>query len=157
MEAPTVYRQQIQPGAGWPVPSAPAQGRGRLEVAVIFTSESATMAALRHAGAMAAELAAHIRLLVPQVVPYPLPLTSPPILVDWNERRYQQIAGVSPVETLVEIRLCRDANDAILSALEEHSLVVIGCRRSSWRFARERRVARRLRRDGHQVVVIETE
>jgi len=46
---------------------------------------------------------ARITLLVPQIVPYPLPLTSPPILLDFNERRFRLIAEQAPVETTVRL------------------------------------------------------
>jgi hypothetical protein len=35
-------------------------------------------------------------MIVPQIVPYPLPLTSPPVLVDFNERRLRVIASKLP-------------------------------------------------------------
>ena len=45
---------------------------------------------------------------MPQIVPYPLPLSSPPVLVDFNERRLRVIASNCRVETRVSIYLCRD-------------------------------------------------
>ncbi len=78
----------------------------RLNINVVFTSVDATLAALKEAGRLANNLSAHITLVVLQIVPYPLPLTSP--LVDWNERRFRVIASESPVETMVHLYLCRD-------------------------------------------------
>jgi hypothetical protein len=136
----------------------PAAGRpGLLEVAVVFTSVEATLAALRHAGGLAHRLAGRITLLVPQIVPYPLPLESPPVLIDWNERRFRTIAETSPVDTTVRLYLCRDRDETLQNALERRSLVVVGGPRRWWRFTSERRLARRLRRAGHEVVFIETE
>ena len=57
---------------------------------------------------LANRLSCRITLVVPQVVPFPLPLSSPPVLLDWNERRFRVIASQSPVETEVQIYLCRD-------------------------------------------------
>src|SRR5690242_4428902 len=84
-------------------PIAPTRDESgdRLEVAVVFTSAAGTAAALRKAGSLAENLAARITLVVPKVVPYPLPLESPPVLIDFSERRLQQIAEQSPVETTV--------------------------------------------------------
>ena len=42
------------------------------------------------------------------MVPYPLPLTSPPVLLDFSERQFRVLASQSPVETIVRIYLCRD-------------------------------------------------
>src|SRR5215470_13453064 len=80
----------------------------RLNIDVVFTSVEATLAALKEAGALAGSLGARITLVVPEVVPYPLPLESPPVLLAFNERRFREIAAQSPVETSVQIYLCRD-------------------------------------------------
>ncbi len=127
-----------------------------LAVAVIFTTVAATIAALRQAGALASRLGARITLLAPQIVPYPLPLASPPVLLDFNERRFQLIAEESPVETDVHIYLCRDPLEALRGALPPRSLVVLGGRRRWWP-TREKRLARQLRRAGHEVVFTEME
>ena len=95
-------------------------------------------------------------LVAPQVVPYPLPLTSPPVLLDWNERRLRVIANQSAVETIVRIYLCRDCWQALAQVLRPHSLVVVGGRERWWP-TREGRLARRLRRAGHEVILTRTE
>jgi hypothetical protein len=140
-------------------PGTPASGgeESRLDVAVVFTSVECTLAALKHAGALAHRLGVRITLLVPQVVPYPLPLTSPPVLIDWNERRFRVIAEASPVETTVRLYFCRDRNETLLKLLGRRSLVVVGGPRKWWRFTSEEALARKLRRAGHEVVFIETE
>jgi hypothetical protein len=93
---------------------------------------------------------------VPQIVPYPLPLTSPPVLVDFNERRLRVIASHCRVETRVSIYLCRNPLETLQSVLKPHSLVVVGSRKRWWPTA-EKRLAKKLRRFGHQVVVTEKE
>src|SRR5215471_14282864 len=93
----------------------------RLNIAVIFTSVESTMAALRRAGVLASSLGGRIVLLAPQVVPYPLPLDSPPILIDWNENRFRAIASASPVETVVRLYLCRDKMETLKAALSPKS------------------------------------
>jgi hypothetical protein len=128
----------------------------RLDVAVVFTSVEPTLRALKEAGALAERLESRITLVVPQVVPYPLPLTSPPVLLEFSERRFSVLASQSPVETTVCIFLCRDRWEALQVALKPRSLVVIGGRKGWW--ARpEKRLARQLRRAGHEVVLVETE
>ena len=127
----------------------------RLNIAVVFTTVEATLSALRDAGALASRLNASLTLIVPQIVPYPLPLTSPPVLLDFNERRFRVIAGQSPVETSVQIYLCRDREVALAAALKPHSVVVIGSRKHWWPTS-EARLARKLRRAGHEVVLTQS-
>jgi hypothetical protein len=140
------------------VPQQPAapQAQPRLNVAVIFTAIGPTLEALRRAGELASRLNGHITLLVPQVVPYPLPLTSPPVLLDWNERRFHVIANQSRVETTVVIYLCRDRVETLTRVLAPRSLVIVGARRRWWPIS-ERRLARKLRRAGHEVLLTEME
>src|ERR1019366_1427237 len=68
----------------------------RLNIEVVFTSVEATLAALKEAATLATSLGARITLLVPQVVPYPLPLQSSPVLAVFNDRRFRVIASKSP-------------------------------------------------------------
>ena len=142
---------------GVPRPPAAVEFESGLDISVVFTSVEATLAALKEAGALANRLGAHITLLVPQVVPFPLPLESPPVLLDWNERRFRVIANQSPVETMVRLYLCRDRHELVMSALKPQSLVVIGGRTRWWRATAEERLARTLRRAGHEVVFTGTE
>jgi hypothetical protein len=120
----------------------------------VFTSAEATVAALRKAADLADRLAARITLVVAQPVPYPLPLDSPPVPVDWTERRFRAIAGKSPVETRVELYLCRDRVQTIAEVLQPKSLVVVGARKRWWP-TWESKLARTLRRCGHQVIFAE--
>jgi hypothetical protein len=129
----------------------------RLNINVVFTSVNATLAALKAAGTLANHLAAHITLVVLQIVPYPLPLTSPPVSVDWNERRFRVVANESSVETLIHMYLCRDRCETLMSVLKPRSLVVIGGRRRWWWPTPEKALARTLRRAGHEVIYAGTE
>jgi hypothetical protein len=145
------------PGTGLPQQPAPAEIESTLNISVVFTSVAATLAALKEAGALASRLGAHITLLVAQVVPYHLPLESPPVLLDWNEKRFQEIARESLVDTAVRLYLCRDRLDTVMSVLAPHSLVVVGCRKRWWWPTSEVALARALRRAGHEVILKETE
>jgi len=127
----------------------------RLNIVVIFTSSSATIAALMRAGSLAKSLNADIKLVVPQVVPFPLPLTSPPVLLDFQESRFREIAEGSPVEIRVHLYLCRDKLETLKEVLQPRSLVVVGGRKRVWP-TREERLARRLRRAGHDVIFTES-
>ena len=132
-------------------PTAPG-----LNIEVVFTSFAATLAALKRAGSLASRLNARIRLVVPQVVPYPCPLASPPVLLDFNERRFRAIADESPVETTVQLYLCRDRWEALKEVLKPGSLVVVGGRKSWWPVV-EKRLAKKLGRAGHDVIYTEAE
>jgi hypothetical protein len=78
------------------------------------------------------------------------------MLIDFSERRFQQIAEESPVETTVQIYLCRDRTETLKSVLAPCSLVVVGGPKRWWP-TREKTLARQLRRAGHEVVFTEME
>jgi len=129
-------------------------GESRLNIVVVFTSANATAEALKKAGNLAESLGAHISLVVPQIVPYPLPLTSPPVLLDFQEKRFREIASKSSVDVLVQLYLCRDARETLKKILTPHSLVVVGSRKRWWPTS-EARLARQLKRAGHEVILAE--
>ena len=144
-----------------PAPDRPqtpplVEAEPRLNIEVVFTSVEATLVALRRAADLANRLAARITLVVPQVVPNPLPLESPPVLLDWNERRFRVIAEESQVEMTVQIYLCRDRVQALCALVKPRSVVVLGGRKAWWPTP-ETRLARKLRRAGHEVILVETE
>ena len=142
-------------------PSRPAEdGAGPdLKIAVVFTSVEPTLAALQEAGSLANSLGARITLIVPQVVPYPLPLESPPVLLQFNANRFRAIASRSAVETSVQIYLCRDRLETLISVLSAGAIVVLAGRKrtSPWWPTKDERLARRLRLAGYEVLFKETE
>ncbi len=146
----------LAPATGHPERPSTTEADQKLSIAVIFTSVESTLAALKEAGTLASSLGARITLLVPQVVPYPLPLESPPVLLEFNERRFRLIASQSPVETTVRIYLCRDGLEILTHVLSPGSIVVIGGQKRWWP-TREKKLARQLRQAGHEVFFTETE
>ncbi len=122
-----------------------------LEVNVIYTDVPGTLAALRKAGSLASNLRARIRLIVPQVVPYPLPLSKPGICREVSERRFHTLAGGVHIDTHVQICLCRDRAQLVAEVLPPRSLVVIGGRNRWWPTAAQS-LASKLRRSGHEVI-----
>lgn len=146
----------IAPVTGAPVRPFTEETDSKLDISVVFTSVDPTLTALKEAGNLASTLGGRITLIVPQIVPYPLPLTSPPVLVDFNERRLRVIASNCRVETRVCIYLCRDALETLQTVLKPHAVVVVGCRKKWWPTAEKRLVAK-LRRAGYQVIVTERE
>jgi hypothetical protein len=137
----------------WPAGRA-EDSTPRPNIDVVFTSAPAALAALKKADALVSHLNARITLIVPQIVPYPLPLTSPPVLLEFAERQLRRIVQGSPVEMIVRLYLCRDPWIALKEVLSPRSLVIVGGRRRWW-FTREERLARRLRRAGYRVVYTE--
>ena len=122
-----------------------------LEIVVLHTRISETLHALKTAAQLAQDLSGRIRLLVLEIVPYPLPLHRPDVSLPSTQRRFRTLAENTAIETAVDIHLVRDPQKALESVLEPHSIVVMGGRRTWWPSAHSR-VAKRLERQGHQVV-----
>jgi len=146
--------RMIAPVTRVPSRSFAEDDHSRLDISVVFTSTDATLTALKKAGNLASSLGARITLIVPYLVPYPLPLTRPPVSVDFTERRLWVIANDCRVETRVSIYLCRDPLETLYSVLKPNSLVVLGSRKRWWPTA-EKRLAVKLRKAGHEVMVTE--
>ena len=125
----------------------------KLDLKVIFTDLTRTAAALTAARNMALGLGARITVLVAQVVPYPLPLSNPPVPVEFTERVLASLAPEDDDQINIEIYLCRDRFQAIHDALPPESLVILGARRWWWP-AWERSLARLLRREGRRVLTV---
>jgi hypothetical protein len=121
-----------------------------LEVVVLHTTVAETLQALKTAAHLANGLSARIRLLVLEVVPYPLPLDHPTVPVPFTQRRFRTLADNTSIETNVDIHLVRDRQQVIDKVLEPHSVVVMGAR-PRW-FKANRKLAKHLERSGHQVL-----
>ena len=150
-DTPFVARLPIR-AVGIPALPKTDQSDGRLEIAVIYTSAQATVTALNKAAALAKGLRACLRLVMLNVVPYPLPLESPPVRCDFSKRHLLEIASLSPLETTVHLCMCRQQIEALLAVLLPHSLVVIGGR-TKWRTTKEEKLAKKLRHAGHEVIL----
>jgi hypothetical protein len=138
-------------------PAAPIANEAdqKLNVAVVYTSVRSTLAALKEAGNLASHLGARITLIVPEVVPYALPLETPRVPVPFNESRFRVIAKESQIETHVQIVLCRDRFAALRGALKPGSIVVVGGAKRWWP-TRDELLARDLQRAGYEVIFKET-
>lgn len=134
-------------------PALPSDGGPKLDVHVIFTNLPGMRATLTAASGLARDLGARLTILVAQVVPYPLPLSGPPVPVEFTEQTLGAIASEQEVETTVKVFLCRDQWKTIRQALGPDSVVVIGGRKRWWRTA-EQSLAAMLKRDGHHVVLV---
>ncbi|MEN6536078.1 MAG: hypothetical protein ABFD89_20625 [Bryobacteraceae bacterium] len=122
-------------------------------VTVLFTTPDATRAALRTARQLTWKHGSPVRLVVMLPVPYPLPLANPPVPLNFTEWQVRQLASQAPVETKIELYLCRDIHEALRNFLKPESLVILGARRRWWWGSQEQRLARWLQANGHSVVL----
>jgi hypothetical protein len=126
------------------------QSDQKLCVVVLFTTAPATLLALKSAAKLADGLSARIRVVVPCIVPYHLPLDKPPVDPCVFSRSLCAMAQQAGVDCTIDIRLCREPWTAFRQAIPARSLVMIGVRPRWWDF-RERKLGEQLRREGHQV------
>ena len=110
------------------------------------------MPALQVASRMAEGLSARVIVHLPLEVPYPLPLTAPPVPLVHTEQTLLGLVRPQSLDTSIQVYLCRDLFDTIRQALKSESLVVIAGPKRWWQ-TREEKLAAILRRDGHDVVL----
>jgi hypothetical protein len=125
-----------------------------LQLYVIFTNPEGTKVALKAANCLAHDLSTRLVLLVPQVVPYPLPLDNPPVSAEFTQRVMAQLASELELEVTIKVYLCRDRTEIIRRVLTPDSLVVIGIQERWWP-TREKLLVRLLKRDGHSVFPVD--
>jgi len=131
----------------------------RLEVTVIFTTVSGTTAALDAVYRLASGFDLRLTLLVLQVVPYAVPLFRPPVSVDHLRRVALSLvtgACVNWPEIAIQILLCRDREECLRRTIHAGSVLFVGGRQSWWARS-ERRLARRLKSLGHEVIFVKAE
>lgn len=138
--------------------SAPINGPAtpQLRLNVLATSERATVAALRAASGLAANLRAHITLTAIEVVPWQFPLEKPPVAIAFLEQKLCRLvceAGIVGEEVRIRLYLCRDERQGLGKALRPHSLIVLGGA-DHWWSRRERTLHRFLTDLGHQVIFV---
>jgi hypothetical protein len=126
---------------------------------VLATSLEGTIAALRAARDLTANLEARITLLTVEEVPFRLPLECPLVPLEFREQWATFLltkAGVVEEATIVRICLCRNRSIALRDCLPPHSVVVLGGNRNWWSF-RERKLVGQLHRLGHRAIFVEAE
>src|SRR5688572_24961795 len=138
-----------------PISVGEPESPGPLKVHVLFTNTTETLRALKSACALTAGMRAIVALLVPVTVPFPLPLEEPPVTLAFVCRRITEFTEAVGRQVGLEayVYLCRNPIQAVLAALTPHSLVIIGVHRR-WPFCRSRRMAKKLRGQGHDVVLV---
>ncbi len=134
---------------------SPASARSpNARIYVIFTDLAGTKAALLAAARLSHGLNLPLLLLAARRVPYPLPLERPPIAVEFTERAMYGLVSDLDADIAVRILLCREPEETLRNALGPEALVVIAKEKSWWK-SRYRKLARRLKADGRQLVLID--
>ena len=126
------------------------QGR---EIVVLFTTPAGTVAALKMASRLSANLGARPKVLMLYPVPYTLPLGKQALPDGFLENRVRALQRDFPEEISVRIHLCRHPRQGLREVLEAHSLIVLGGRMRWWP-TQEQRWARTLKNDGHEVIFV---
>jgi len=129
------------------------QQENGLSITVVFTTVQATLGALRRGGQLAQQLDARIRILVPHVVPYPLPINRPTADPTFRLRQFWTTLVDGAVETRIDVRLCRDYCQGVMQSLGPRSLVLIGGQKRWWP-TREKRLSTKLDLAGHRVIFV---
>ena len=88
---------------------------------------------------------------MPYEVSYALPLTKPPVSVEFLESQMRDLAGKTGMEVEAHVCLCRDKKSALGNLLPPKSLVVVGGKKRWWPTSGQR-LAQSLEKDGHQVI-----
>lgn len=125
-------------------------------VFVLFTSISGTLNALKKASQLAKPLQSGIEILAVQSVPFALPLEDPSVPLEFLIRRLKEVTAQFPAQIKISAYLCRDRLEALKRILNRNCPVVMGVRKR-WLPTRDERVAGKLRRDGYNVILVETE
>lgn len=131
---------------------SPDADSNSLPLTVLFTTVGGTLSALREAAILARHLGAQIRILVPYVVPYPLPLDRPRVSPEFRLRYFRTRCSDEAIETRIDVRLCRDVRQCLQQSLYPQTLIVVGGVQSWWPFTFEKRLMRHLSRAGHHVI-----
>jgi hypothetical protein len=128
-----------------------------LSVTVISTTEKGTIAALKAANFLAADLDAAITLLNLEIVPASCPLYRPAASLKYamNRQRFMlRQSGATATDVDLKIRLCRDWSSGVQRLLRRRSLIVIGGRRRWW-VSRAEKLEKVLRDLGHHVIFVD--
>ncbi len=123
-----------------------------LHIGVVFTDFENTRVALKAAASLSTGLEADIDLVVPQIVPFPLPLARPAVPPEFILQRLRGLVVAAGVQPSIYIYFCRDRLQTLLQVLEPHSVIVVGSRKR-WFPTQHERLARALCKNGHDVIL----
>jgi hypothetical protein len=123
-----------------------------LDVVVLFTSVESAEVALKQAEELTRGMKSGIRLICPQIVPYPLPLERPSVNLRHLRNEMSHVSRCAGLEPECEIILARDLKSALETALKPKSIVVLATRRRLWR-TQEEKLKIKCEKAGHEVVL----
>ena len=131
-----------------------ARNASRLSIVIPHRTAHRTKAALKYAATFANDLNVSLRLVDVHVVPWGIPLDEPTVDLRYLYRRIRSLAHESGLPVSAEVVFARDWEQGLRRALGPGSLVLMAIQRSWWR-TRDKRLAARLRKLGHQVIWVE--
>jgi hypothetical protein len=126
--------------------------QGVLTIVVPYTTPELTRAALRHAG-VCTDLNVRVSLVDIQIVPFPCPFDTPPVNKEFSQARLTQLFRPSQLPGETAVLYARDWLEGFQRVLEPDSLVILASKKRWWR-TREEKLARALKKTGHQVLLI---
>jgi hypothetical protein len=132
------------------------QSSERLQVNVLYTSQSGTLAALKVASRLSANLGTHPKVLRLYAVPYTLPLERAAVPIDSLEEQLRALACESTTEFTARIYLCRESRWTLRELFPPHSVIVLAGRKRWWP-TKEQRWTRVLKKEGHEVIFVNSE
>ena len=133
---------------------APAVNIPDLQVVIPHRSPELTRSALKYAATLAMDLNVRLRLIDVHVVPYGVPLDAPTVSPRHLVRRVRSLAMESELLISAEVIYARDWEQGLRRAIAPASLVLMAMKRSWWP-NKDKRLAARLRKQGHQVMWVE--
>ena len=132
----------------------PAVNIPDLHVVIPHRSPELTRSALKYAATLAMDLNVRLRLIDVHVVPYGVPLDAPTVDPRHLARRVRSLAMESELPISGEVIYARDWEQGLRRALAPGSLVLMAMKRSWWP-TKDKRLASRLRKLGHQVMWVD--
>ena len=124
-----------------------------IELAIPYTERYLAAAVLERALALSAGLNARISLVAVHATPYPADFGCPAATRDFLVERLTELAGRCDLPVTAEVVMARSHEEGFRYALHRAATVLVGTRRRPWRTVEEK-LARKLARDGRQVVLI---
>lgn len=117
---------------------------------MLYTTAELARAALSKAAQFSCGLAAHLRLVRAEIVPYPLAVEAPAVRLAHLRNEMETVLASCELEAEAEIVLAREMETAMRKALRPRSLVILASHRRLWR-TREEELKRLCSRLGHEV------
>ena len=127
-----------------------------LQVVIPYRSPELTRSALKYAASFAADLNVRLRLIDVHVVPHGVQLDQPTVSPKHLVRRIRQLAQESALPISAEVIFARDWEQGFRRALAPGTLVLMAMKRSWWP-NKDKRLAARLRNQGHQVIWVDSD